>query len=146
MSFLSTSEPVVGKAEAAFREAFVRLCLGCPIVLPKGTPLSQNNVAKEAGRDPSALKKDRYPALIREVQEWIAGQSQPKAPSVRQELKAARRKNQLLKQRIGELKADRDLAQSQLVQAHAKILELAQEVSMLRAASTTKVSPLTSAR
>lgn len=58
-------------AEDIFREAFERLKRNKPVLLPKGTPLSQNNVAKEAGRDPSALKKSRYPLLVLEIQEFI---------------------------------------------------------------------------
>ena len=44
-----------------------------PTTLPRNTPVTQNNVAKEAGRDPSALRKLRYPRLIREIQKWIEG-------------------------------------------------------------------------
>lgn len=58
-------------AEDMFREAFERLKSNRPLILPRGTPLSQNNVAKEAGRDPSALKKSRYPLLVLEIQEFI---------------------------------------------------------------------------
>lgn len=54
-----------------FTEAFERLKANKPIVLPIDTPVSQNNVAREAGRDPSALKKDRYPILIEEIQAFV---------------------------------------------------------------------------
>lgn len=57
MSSSLTSQPQVGAAETAFRAAFLRLKLGKPQVMPKGTPVTQNNVAREAGRDPSALKR-----------------------------------------------------------------------------------------
>ena len=61
----------IGDAEKLFRDAFDRLKRDKPKVLPQGTSVTQNNVAREAGRDPSALRKDRYPRLIREVQKWI---------------------------------------------------------------------------
>ena len=56
----------VSKAELKFREAFERLKVGKPDILPKGTPLSQNNVAKEAGVDPSALRRARCSGLIQQ--------------------------------------------------------------------------------
>ena len=61
----------VSKAELKFREAFERLKVGKPDILPKGTPLSQNNVAKEAGVDPSALRRARFPELVADIQAWI---------------------------------------------------------------------------
>jgi len=45
-----------------YRAAFERLKNNKPERLPKGTPVSQNNVAKEAGSDPSALKKRAFPS------------------------------------------------------------------------------------
>ena len=45
----------MSKAELQFYEAFIRLKNNKPNILPKGTKVSQNNVAKEAGVDPSAL-------------------------------------------------------------------------------------------
>ena len=57
-------------AEACFRAAFERLKSNQPVRLNRGAKLTQNNVAREAGRDPSALKKDRYPMLIIEIQSW----------------------------------------------------------------------------
>jgi hypothetical protein len=41
-------------AELSFRQSFERLKTDEPIRLPKGTPVSQNNVAKEADVDPRA--------------------------------------------------------------------------------------------
>ena len=53
----------MGKAELDFSAAFERLKYGNTLILPPGSPVSQNNVAREAGRDPSALRKSRYPRL-----------------------------------------------------------------------------------
>ena len=58
-------------AQANFREAFERLKASAPKILPPGTPVSQNNVAKEAGCDPTALKKQRYPDLVAEIQAYV---------------------------------------------------------------------------
>ena len=59
-----------------YRAAFERLKSNKPERLPKGTPVSQNNVAKEAGSDPSALKKARFPLLIAEIQKYVEGHAE----------------------------------------------------------------------
>ena len=58
-------------AEAKFRAAFERLKSSMPRVLDAGAAVSQNNVAKEAGVDPSALRKSRYPSLVSEIQAYV---------------------------------------------------------------------------
>lgn len=55
-------------AEKNFRMAFERLKSGKTTRLPEGAQISQNNVAREAGYDPSALKKARFPTLVYEIQ------------------------------------------------------------------------------
>lgn len=62
----------MSKAEKRFKEAFDRLKANKPKVLKVGTPVTQNNVAREAGVDPSALKKSRHPSLVLEIQDYIA--------------------------------------------------------------------------
>ncbi|MBZ4038079.1 hypothetical protein [Novilysobacter selenitireducens] len=116
----------VGEAEMAFRDAFERLKLGKPSVLPSGTPVSQNNVAKEAGRDPSALRKSRYPRLIRSIQKWIEdnGNAPRKRTSSASLIRGARAKNRELKSRIEELTQQRDRAMARLVIAEESLLEL----------------------
>lgn len=69
-----------GTAEILFREAFERLKAGQPIILPKNSAVTQNNVAREAERDPSALKKDRYPTLVLEIQAFVQGQRERQIP------------------------------------------------------------------
>ncbi|MBL4881414.1 MAG: hypothetical protein JKX82_08830 [Oleispira sp.] len=61
----------MSKAENLFRGAFDRLKSNNPINVPKGTAVSQNNVAKEAGKHPTALKKDRFPLLVLEIQDYL---------------------------------------------------------------------------
>ncbi len=46
-----------GSAEDRFRAAFERLKSDTPIHIARGSALTQNNIAREAGLDPSALKK-----------------------------------------------------------------------------------------
>lgn len=132
MSSATNDIAKVGRAEQAFRDAFERLKSNQPVRLPKGTVLSQNNVAKEAGCDPSALKKARYPALIAEIQCWL--HDRPVVPGTSQANTTAgqRNKNRAQKARIDEVVAQRDHAMSLLVEADAKILELVQENARLR--------------
>lgn len=118
-------------AESEFRAAFLRLTRNAPTRVPKGTPVSQNNVAREAGRDPSALRKSRYPSLIREIQEFVSRGPLPQQPFPRQSALASRRRSKALKQRVAQLKADRDLALSQLTSANARIVELENRLRVL---------------
>ncbi len=59
-------------AEANLREALECLKVGAQAVLPAGVPVSQNNVAREAGCNPSALRKSRFPSLVAEIQIYRA--------------------------------------------------------------------------
>lgn len=133
-----TAEVTSGsRGEEAFRQAFDRLKAGCPIRLKKGTIVSQNNVAKEAGRDPSALKKARYPLLVNEIQRWIHEYRNSISPlSGRQKAIAQRKKNQQLLDRIVELTSERDHCASLLVEADATILELVQKIARLEGHSS----------
>ena len=126
-SNLNSTKPPKGSAESAFRAAFERLKWGKPDRLPKGTSVSQNNVAKEAGCDPSALKKARYPSLISEIQRWVTEHASDVPQSPRQTMLAQRSRNRSLREKIGALKAERDHALSLLVEADAKILDLTME-------------------
>lgn len=116
----------MGDAEKLFKDAFERLKCDKPIRLPRGTPVSQNNVAKEAGRDPSALRKSRYPRLIRAIQKWI--EDNGNAPRARASsaslIKGARAKNRQLQARLEELTKQRDKAMARLVIAEESILDL----------------------
>ena len=139
----SVNPPAMGRAEKAFRDAFERLKLGKPVRLPQGTPVSQNNVARETGCDPSALKKSRYPGLINEIQHWINEHNIKAPPSTRQKILTQRKKNRSLKEIINDLKSQRDIAASLLVEADAKILELTMENARLQAMlHSTNVNPI----
>ncbi|MFZ6638550.1 hypothetical protein ACO0LL_02360 [Undibacterium sp. TC4M20W] len=58
--------------EKIFQMAFERLVNGIPEILPVGSAVTQNNVAREAGHTPSALRKERFPALIKKIQIYVA--------------------------------------------------------------------------
>lgn len=123
----------IGRAEKAFREAFDRLKMGKPERLSKDASISQNNIAREAGCDPSALRKARFPALVAEIQRWVTDNSSNSLPSPRQAMLAQRRRNLSLKERIEILIVQRDHALSLLVEADAKIVDLTLENTELRA-------------
>ncbi len=124
------SEPET--AEQRFRSAFDRLRDDRPLLVPRGTPVSQNNVAKEAGTDPTALKKKRFPALVREIQAWIEiHDAQQKLQQARRERKKRIRED--LESQVTRLTKQRDDAQSQLASAHRLVLEVLQKNALLQA-------------
>lgn len=126
------------RAEDAFRAAFERLKLG-----KKGIRITQNNIAKEAGLVPSALKKARFPGLVEEIQRWIEEHGNNGKPSGRQTALAQRNRNRDLRQKIEDLRCQRDKALGLLAEADARILELTIENDRLRAlAPSTNVTPI----
>lgn len=130
----STKQPdPVPNAEQRFRDAFERLKLGVPKVLPKGTHVSQNNIAKEAGCDPSALRKSRFPLLVIAIQDWVKVHNGKQPSSERQRLLQQRRKNRDTRETIADLKKQRDTAAGLLADADRKIVELSDKVADLKA-------------
>jgi hypothetical protein len=142
MSSDQTRPTDVGSAEGAYWDAFERLKKNRPIVLSKGTSVTQNNVAREAGRDPSALKKDRFPKLIRAIQRYVEEGDKPLKPSNRQLVIASRAKRRGIEIQLAACRAQRDIALSMLVEADAKILELTLENLRLQAVLSAKVTDL----
>lgn len=116
-------------AEERFRDAFLRLKDGCPRTLPAGTPVSQNNVAKEADCDPSALRKSRYPELINEIQAYVDAHKDDRPPSNRQEVLKKRQKNRSIRQAKLASDMQRDQLASQLLCANAQIVELTRKLA-----------------
>ena len=128
-------------AEERFRRAFERLKAGKPEVLPKGTPVSQNNVAKEAGKDPSALKAKRFPELIKHIQDYVrehGGQEREDAAKAKVERREARED---LEARLERVTKERDIAQSKLTSAHRQIVELWEEKAELQMRVDAQVPP-----
>lgn len=120
----------MSKAELNFYEAFMRLQENKPILLPKGTLVSQNNVAKEAGVDPSALRKSRYPELVNKIQQWIEENYQEDRPKKKHNLSASNKVAEL-HEKIKVLTFQRDQATSKLLEAQLKILELNNKITRM---------------
>lgn len=130
----STSTVHVRRAEMKFREALERLKCGNPIHLPKGAKVSQNNVAREAGVDPTALRKARFPELVEEIQTWIAKHGVSTAETYdRRASLASRASTRGLRQQLADTCAQRDEAMSKLVDAESNLLALMQENQRLQA-------------
>jgi hypothetical protein len=133
MSSQTNKENGGSRAEEAFREAFKRLKENRPVRLVQGSRVSQNNVAKEAGCDPSALKKSRYPELVSDIKTWLLQNPVHRHLSTQQKVAFQQDTNRKLRKRIEEIAAQRDQLSSLLVQADSKILELSSRVAMLEA-------------
>nr|WP_315493082.1 hypothetical protein [uncultured Pseudomonas sp.] len=118
-------------SEQRFREAFQRLKELKPVIVSRDCEVSQNNVAREAGLDPSALKKSRFPLLVAEIKEWIRENSKPSTPN-RENLSQSKAKRRSDKQIIRALKLQRDIAASALLSADLLILELYREITELK--------------
>ena len=123
--------PARRSAADQYRDAFERLNLNKPQLLPKGTPVTQNNVAKEAGSDPSALKKSRFPSLIAEIKTYVEQHAEERPPSLNQVNHLARQKSRALRDRIEQVARQRDQLASLLSEADAKIIELYDRIAEL---------------
>ena len=132
MLFKDPSASGFSRAETAFREAFERLKIGKTNILPKGSRVTQNNVAREAGLDPSALKKARFPTLIEDIKSWILhhGSQQSRPPS--KSIYTQRNHNRTLREQVESLKKQRDNALARLVDADSRILALTMENKRLQ--------------
>jgi len=123
--------PARRSAADQYRDAFERLKLNRPQLLPKGTPVTQNNVAKEAGSDPSALKKSRFPSLIAEIKTYVEQHAEERPPSLNKVNLLARQKSRALRDRIEQVARQRDQLASLLSEADAKIIELYDRIAEL---------------
>ena len=123
--------PARRSAADQYRDAFERLKLNRPQLLPQGTPVTQNNVAKEAGSDPSALKKSRFPSLIAEIKTYVEQHAEERPPSLNQVNLLARQKSRALRDRIEEVARQRDQLASLLSEADTKIIELYDRIAEL---------------
>lgn len=121
-------------AEQNFRDAFERLKSNNPKICPVGTLVTQNNVAREAGTDPSALKKSRFPTLIAEIQEYISVVEVPISNRKKEIVK--KKKNRDLKERLEDVTKQRDLLASMLAEADLVILEIKDKLKHYEASKT----------
>lgn len=119
----------MNKAESTFRAAFERLKAETPINVPKGTKISQNNIAKEAGKHPTALKKDRFPMLVLEIQDYLKQQD---IDSEVIDKKKQMRKLRTLKERLNDCANQRNKLVSICEAQHQLIECLKDEIKDLR--------------
>ncbi|KZY78285.1 hypothetical protein A3740_01035 [Oleiphilus sp. HI0068] len=116
------------KAEVLFREAFQRLKENKPINVPGNSKISQNNVAKEAGKHPTALKADRYPLLIMEIQSYIESQKEAAVES----RKASDNRSRTDKQKLKDYKNQVNKMASTIEAMHNHIETLEKELEELK--------------
>lgn len=122
-------------AEQMFRESFERLKRNSPDILPKDTPVTQNNVAREAGRDPSALKKDRYPILVLEIQAYLTSQKERQSGTK----KSTDNRSRTDKQKLADLRNQRDKLCSIVEAQDNYIEELLDEIERLKSGKVVKI-------
>lgn len=128
---MSSLKPEPLTAEGRFRLAFERLKANNPTVLPHNTEVTQNNVAREAERDPSALKKERFPVLVGEIQAYVLlHEDEDKAK--REKALKKKRANRTLAEQLSDTIQQRDAAQSMLTSATERIVELSEQVHLLQ--------------
>ncbi|HCG1306833.1 hypothetical protein [Pseudomonas aeruginosa] len=124
-------------AEQAFRDAFERLKQNKPEVLPAGSPVTQNNIAREARRDPSALKKDRYPLLILEVQAYTRSQTEQRQAKK----KTTDNRSKTEKQKLADCRNQRERLSSIVAAQNTYIEDLLDEIERLKAGKVVSSSP-----
>ena len=111
-----------------FSEAFERLKEDRPINISPGSPLTQNNVAREAGRDPSALRAERYPELLRKIQTYIRSNKD----EADRTLKSSKHRARSIEKRLADCTKQRDRLLSICLSQQNYIDELADEIAILK--------------
>lgn len=115
-------------AEKMFRDAFERLKNNKPLVIEKGSKITQNNIAREAGRDPSALKKNRYPLLVLEIQAFV-GSIEDESVKVKTRNESRVRSD---KEKISDYRKQRDKLASIVEAQNSYIEELLDDLERLK--------------
>lgn len=115
-------------AEKMFRDAFERLKNNKPLVIEKGSKITQNNIAREAGRDPSALKKNRYPLLVLEIQAFV-GSIEDESVKVKTRNESRVRSD---KEKISDYRKQRDKLASIVEAQNSYIEELIDDLERLK--------------
>ncbi|ELJ8841495.1 hypothetical protein RUL15_003912 [Vibrio parahaemolyticus] len=116
-----------------FTEAFERLKNNTPINLPEGTPVTQNNVAREAGRDPSALRAERYPDLLLKIQLYISNKKE-------QGKKSSQNRARKIEKRLSDCKRQRDKLLSIYHSQQTLIEELYDKIQILEEGKVLDIS------
>lgn len=120
-------------AEQEYRDAWQRIKEGKPIRIPVGSPATLANIAREAGKDPSALKRSRFPSLVHEIE--IDNQLIAELPayvdrSLSSQLKGARNENRRILLDMDVLRAERDALKSQVLNLQLALLERSQQLDV----------------
>jgi hypothetical protein len=118
-------------AEVEYRKAFKRIIEGKAIRIDKTASPTLANIAREAGKDPSALKKSRYPGFIGEVESFnqVASSVREEADrSLTAQLKSARQENKRLREDYELLSIERDQCHSRVLNLQQAIVELSFEI------------------
>lgn len=123
------------RAVDLFEEAFDRLRHGNPINIPAGSRVTQNNVAREAGRDPSALRSDRYPELLQKIKSYIASERE----KLKTKEKSATNRNRPIEERLADCMRQRDRLQSICHSQQTLIDELLDEIEQLEKGNVIKI-------
>lgn len=132
------SSTIKGSAEQDFRAAFARLKKRESTILPPGSSVTQNNVAREAGRDPSALKKARYPLLILEIQAYTSLNSE----SIRNSKRTTDNRVRTEKQKLADYRRQIDKLSSIVAAQNSTIEELLDEINQIKSGKVSSFSVL----
>ncbi len=118
-------------AEVEYRKAFNRIIEGKAVRVDKTASPTLANIAREAGKDPSALKKSRYPGFISEVESFnqVSGSVKDETDrSLTAQLKSARQENKRLREEYELLSIERDQSHSRVLNLQQAIVELSFEI------------------
>lgn len=115
-----------------YLEAFRRLVLKTPLNVEVGTLVSQNNVAKEAGKDPSALKLSRFPSVIKKIQTYLELTNELDSKKRIRNAKVKKGKLTAIA-KIATLEAQAIETQSKLLSVERRLIEVLQENAELQA-------------
>lgn len=121
-------------AEAELRAAFERLKNDSPQELIKGSHVTLTNVAAEAKKPPSSLRKDRYPRLYKEITAYA---ERPSATPHKAKSKKTRTSPAKL---VTRLRRDCSELQSIVVAQNARIDELEHENALLKESKVTSLT------
>jgi len=114
-------------AEIEYRKAFRRIVEGKAMRVDKMAPPNLANIAREAGKDPSALKKSRYPIFISEVESFnnnVSSAGERIDRSLSAQLKAARSENRKLRESYEQLTIERDESHSRVLNLQLALVEM----------------------
>lgn len=114
-------------AEIEYRKAFRRIVEGKAMRVDKMAPPNFANIAREAGKDPSALKKSRYPIFISEVESFnnnVSSAGERIDRSLSAQLKAARSENRKLRESYEQLTIERDESHSRVLNLQLALVEM----------------------